>query len=231
MPRPTYELKFVGLGRANQIFSLGIEPLLDSMKVVYSAATVLIFIFAFCLVTIGVMPRSKAEEKFTSAGPMNCSDGWRITGYYTPVETDFTGTETREIEIRGVGKETFNSEFLQTIFDDDEGYGEWYLGNYNGRWHKSDAPLDANDKPLELNTVAVDNEYIPSGSIVSIPDLPGDLGKLEFKSNDVGVSVHGKHIDVYTGEGHDARRRMYRFTYEGDGKGLQRVCFSSTPGR
>ena len=165
----------------------------------------------------------------------NCSDGWRITGYYTPIETDFNNGTTTEIEIRGVGKESFNAEFLRTIFDTGKGYGEgwgkthfgWYLGNYNGRWHKADAPLDANDRPLQTNTIAVDKSVIPAGSLVTIPDLPGDLGKLEFKSNDVGVSVHGKHIDVYTGEGRDARRRMYRFTYEEEDQDLQRVCFTT----
>jgi 3D (Asp-Asp-Asp) domain-containing protein len=163
----------------------------------------------------------------------DCSDGWRITGYYTPVETDFASAESREIEIRGIGKQTFDADFLRAVFDDDKGYGEgwgktrfgWYLGNYNGRWHKADAPLDANDKPLEANTVAVDNDVVPNGSTVEIPGLPGDLGQEKFRSDDVGVSVHGKHIDVYTGEGRDARRRMYRVTYEADGKGLTRVCF------
>jgi 3D (Asp-Asp-Asp) domain-containing protein len=165
---------------------------------------------------------------------MSCSDGWRITGYYTPIETDFTGTEVREIDVRGLGRESFNSEFLKTVFNEDEGYGEgwgktrmgWYLGYYKGRWHKADAPLDAHDNPLRPDTVAVDNHVIPLGSLVTIPNLPGDLGKLQFLSNDVGTSVHGKHIDVYTGEGRDARRRMYRFTYEEDDKGLQRVCYS-----
>ena len=163
----------------------------------------------------------------------NCSDGWRITGYYTPVETDFASGETREIDIRGVGTETFDAGFLRAIFDDDKGYGEgwgktrfgWYLGNYNGGWHKADAPLDANDKPLEANTVAVDNEFIPRGSTVEIPELPGDFGQAKFRSNDVGVSVHGKHIDVYTGEGREARRRMYEVTFEDDDRGLTRVCF------
>jgi hypothetical protein len=63
---------------------------------------------------------------------------------------------------------------------------------------------------------------------VEIPDLPGDLGKLQFKSTDVGVTVHGKHVDVYTGEGREARRKMWRFTYEDDedGKGLTRVCYA-----
>lgn len=186
------------------------------------------------------MARSKEQSTIPADTKMNCSDGWRITGYYTPIETEFSTPETREIEIQGPNrttiKESFNAEFLKTIFDDDQGFGEgwgktrfgWYLGNYNGGWHKADAPLDANDKPLKPDAVAVDRSVIPAGSTVIIPDLPGDLGKLVFESTDVGVSVHGKHIDVYTGEGREARRRMYTFTYEDqdeNDKGLTRVCF------
>ncbi len=184
--------------------------------------------------TVTADPPAADEAGYASTfEPSNCSNGWRITGYFTPVETDYKSSEVREIEIRGLGKESFNADFLKTVFDDNEGFGEgwgktrfgWYLGEYRGKWHKADAPLDANDKPLEANTVAVDPGFIPAGSLVTIPDLPGDLGQIEFKSNDVGVSVHGKHIDVYTGEGRNARRRMWRFTYEEDDKGLQRVCF------
>jgi 3D (Asp-Asp-Asp) domain-containing protein len=76
-----------------------------------------------------------------------------------------------------------------------------------------------------VNTVAVDNDVIPDGSTVQIPGLPGEWGQQKFKSNDVGVSVHGKHIDVYTGEGRDARRRMWQVTFEEEDKGLTRVCF------
>ncbi len=196
-------------------------------RVVFAIAIVFVLI-----VVAGKLASSPARAAVDVLG--NCSDGWRITGYYTPIETDFTGDLTPEVDIRGGGTEKFNADFLRTIFDDDQGFGEgwgktrfgWYLGKYNGFWHKADAPMDANDKPLEPNTVAVDNSIIPAGSLVNIPGLPGDLGKLEFKSNDVGVSVHGKHIDVYTGEGREARRKMYSYTYEEDDKGLQRVCFS-----
>ncbi|HYJ92498.1 MAG TPA: 3D domain-containing protein [Pyrinomonadaceae bacterium] len=200
-----------------------------------------VLLVTIVLLVLGIVATAKYETPTVnaSAGKVNCSDGWRITGYYTPVEDDFTTPETREVEIRGLGretfKETFNADFLRTIFDDDKGYGEgwgktrfgWYLGNYNGGWHKADAPLDANDKPLQADAVAVDRSVIPAGSTVTIPDLPGDLGKLVFKSTDVGVSVHGKHIDVYTGEGREARRKMWQFTYEDDedGKGLTTVCF------
>jgi 3D (Asp-Asp-Asp) domain-containing protein len=191
---------------------------------------------ALVIVILTVSVFASRPENKVPATAVNCSNGWRITGYYTPIETEFNTTQTREIEINGAGKESFNAEFLQVIFNDDQGFGEgwgktrfgWYLGNYDGGWHKADAPLDAHDKPLQPDTVAVDNAVVPIGSTLTIPDLPGDLGKLEFKSTDVGVSVHGKHVDVYTGEGREARRRMWQFTYEDDedGRGLTRVCFS-----
>ena len=201
-----------------------------------------VLLVTFVLIVFGIKSMASHEVPSVSAAPpsVNCSDGWRITGYYTPIETDYTSTDTREIEVRGPGRETlkesFNADFLKTVFDDNEGFGEgwgktrfgWYLGEYNGHWHKADAPLDANDHPLEPDAVAVDRSVVPAGSIVTIPDLPGDLGKLQFKSTDVGVTVHGKHIDVYTGEGREARRKMWRFTYEDDpdgGKGLTRVCY------
>ena len=205
------------------------------MKAAVLLVTLLILVFGIIAIA-----RNEAPTGSVSAANFNCSDGWRITGYYTPIETDYTSTGTREIEIYGpnreISKESFNVDFLNTVFNDNEGFGEgwgktrfgWYIGEYNGRWHMADAPLDANDKPLQPDAVAVDRSVIPAGSTVTIPDLPGDLGKLVFKSTDVGVTVHGKHVDVYTGEGRDARRRMWQFTYEDDpdgGKGVTRVCY------
>lgn len=201
-----------------------------------------VLLVIFLLLGFGIVALTGRDFPTVNASATNfsCSDGWRITGYYTPIETDYTSTETREIDVYGpnreVFKESFNTDFLNTVFNDNEGFGEgwgktrfgWYIGEYNGRWHKADAPLDADDKPLQPDAVAVDRSVIPAGSIVTIPELPGDLGKLTFESTDVGVSVHGKHVDVYTGEGREARRRMYLFTYEDqdeNDKGLTRVCF------
>ncbi len=83
---------------------------------------------------------------------------------------------------------------------------------------------DASDSSLKANSVAVDNLLIPNGSIVKIPNLPGEYGKETFIANDVGVTVHGKHIDVYTGEGKEAERKMDHKTFE-DKDDLQRVCY------
>ncbi|MGI8467364.1 MAG: 3D domain-containing protein [Pyrinomonadaceae bacterium] len=160
------------------------------------------------------------------------SDGWRITGYFTPIETDYNSGETREVEIKNFGREKFDTEFLDTVFDENKGFGEgwgktrfgWYLGNYDGAWHKSDAPLDANNSPLRTNSVAVDNDLIPNDSKVEIPGLPDGFGEMTFIANDVGVTVHGKHIDVYCGEGKDAEQEMYHVTFE-DKDNLMRVYF------
>ena len=208
-------------------------------------AGALLFSVVFLLFGMSAVTKHVSSTSDSSGANFNCSDGWRITGYYTPVETDFKDGDMREVEVYGARgetfKESFNAEFLKVVFDDNEGFGEgwgktrfgWYIGEYRGRWHKADAALDASDHPLQPDTVAVDRSVIPAGSTVTLPDLPGDLSKLTFKSTDVGVTVHGKHVDVYTGEGRDARRKMWRFTYEDDedGKGLTRVCFEPPAAR
>ena len=60
-------------------------------------------IIILAAVIFGFTPISRSSDSVpVDARPVAsdpvCSDGWRITGYYTPVESDFTGTETREIE-------------------------------------------------------------------------------------------------------------------------------------
>lgn len=161
-----------------------------------------------------------------------CSDGWKITGYFTPIETDYTSKETIEVDIEDAGKMSFNAEFVKVVFNEEKGFGEgwgktrfgWYLGNYDGTWHKSADPLDSNNTALDASSIAVDNAVIPFGSVVRMPGLPGPNGERLFLANDVGVTVHGKHIDIYTGEGKVAEREMYRVTFE-DEDNLQRVCF------
>ena len=195
----------------------------------------LIILFSVLLPALGM---NEAHKKMSKRDLLNgsipeCSEGWRITGYFTPVETDYESTETSEIEIKGIGALSFNAEFLNIVFNEDDGFGEgwgktrfgWYVGKYNGAWHKSDAPLDAHDAPLLPNSIAVDPHLIPNGSVVQIPGLPHGFGDIKFIGNDVGVTVHGKHIDIYTGEGKAAGRLMRSVTFE-DEHELQHVCFT-----
>ena len=194
-----------------------------------------IYFGLFITIGVAVVPlifESKQSE-IKGASIPNCSDGWRTTGYFTPIETDYKTEPLTEVEIKDVGKMSFNADFVRVVFDEEQGFGEgwgrtrfgWYLGNYNGAWHKSSDALDANNSPLKANSVAVDNSLIPNNSVVTIPNLPGDWSRTQFIANDVGVTVHGKHIDIYTGEGKDAESAMYRVTFE-DPENLQRVCFT-----
>jgi 3D (Asp-Asp-Asp) domain-containing protein len=163
-----------------------------------------------------------------------CSDGWRTTGYFTPVETEYSSSGSTQVDVKGVGTVTLNTEFVSIVFNEEKGFGEgwgktrfgWYVGKYAGEWHKSSAPLDAHDSPLTPNSVAVDPSLIPKYSVVRIPDLPRPFADIDFVSTDVGVTVHGKHIDIYTGEGLKAAKMMYAVTFE-DPAELQRVCFAT----
>jgi len=194
----------------------------------------IIFFIAAAMVSL-----TNTESRFSTNEPANYSEGWRITGYFTPIETDYDSGKKTEVDVVGVGKMSLDSDFVKVIFDNEVGFGEgwgktrfgWYLGNYSDSWHKSSDPLDANNSPLRQNSIAVDNKLIPNNSIVTIPGLPGDYGKKQFIANDVGVSVHGKHIDIYTGEGKEAQREMYRVTFEDETHDLQRVCFEPPNGK
>ena len=49
-------------------------------------------------------------------------------------------------------------------------------------------------------TVAVDPDFIPLGTLIYIEDLGF------FKADDIGGGVKGWHVDIYVGEGSDARK-------------------------
>lgn len=194
---------------------------------------VLGILFAVGILGVVLIVENRSTETVAAALP-TCSDGWRITGYFTPIESDYMRGQMTEIEIKDVGKMSFNADFVRVIFDEEQGFGEgwgksrfgWYLGNYGGEWYKASDPLDANNSPLKANSIAVDNTLVPNNSVVTIPNLPGEWTRTQFIANDVGVTVHGKHIDVYTGEGKTAETAMYQVTFE-EPENLQRVCFTA----
>lgn len=142
-----------------------------------------------------VVSENPPETKPQEGG---CSDGWRITGYFTPVEAEYDTREEFEAEVRveGWGLEL------------DGGYTAWY----GGAWHSGDAALDSLGNELNLNTVAVDTDIISHGSKISIPGLPGEYGERVYAARDVGYAVLGKHIDVFTGEGLEALEEAYSIT-------------------
>jgi len=150
----------------------------------------------------------------------NCSPGWKITGFYTPLETDYKSSKRTLVDIEQNGKTLLNSEFVEKVMI--EGWGKttqnWYLGFYSGNWHKSEQPLNSLGQPLSIGQVAVDTNNIPKGSLISIPSIQGAFKNIEFIAVDVGSAIIDQHIDIYTGEGEQAKYKTWNVT------GIHQVC-------
>jgi 3D (Asp-Asp-Asp) domain-containing protein len=153
---------------------------------------------------------------------MNCSNGWRITGYYTPLETDFHGAP-QQITVQGQGTDSFPGDFLAGV--QMEGWGQtrhgWFLGYYAKKYTSADAPQSARGRPLAVGSLAVDKNEIPFGSSVRIPGLPAPWNNQLFVADDVGSMINQKHVDVYCGTGASAQAQTMRITGNN-----QRLCQS-----
>lgn len=165
------------------------------------------------------MPNAAIPASSSSFGMGQCSDGWYITGYFTPHESDYSGPE-ESVMVQGAPY-AFNAAFLKEIKT--EGWGKTRLGNYIGHyddsWHFSDAAMDANGKALKEDAIAIDPDVIGFNKKVTIPTLPLGWGEKIFVTSDIGWGVRGKHIDVYTGEGTAAQEVTFTITGQN-----QRVC-------
>lgn len=159
-----------------------------------------------------------------------CSRGWELTGYFTPVEKDYSGT-AQFIKVQGVGEEAFAESFLKAVKM--EGWGRtrfgWYLGFFSNAFHKAAFAQDALGQPLVIGSVAVDRNEIPFKRQLTLPDLPGDWGKSVYTAVDVGGAINKKHIDIYCGEGAAAEKLTSKLTIKsGDAEfpNLAQVCFA-----
>ena len=155
-----------------------------------------------------------------------CSSNWKVTGFYTPLESEFDSKATESIRVEKSQTLLFNSKFIAAVKI--EGWGKtrfgWYLGFYNDRWHKSSYALNAVGQPLEIGAIAVDKDFLSFGSRLVIPSVQDQLNISEFIAVDVGSGVRKRHIDIYTGEGQEARRRSYAVT------GQHQVCLLGKKG-
>ncbi len=152
------------------------------------------------------------KQKESSLTRENCSSDWYITGYFTPVESDYSGDFIR-IAFDDYTKH-FRSDFLADVKI--EGWGKTRLGDYVGWYdnslHLSDAALDMHGDELLVEFVAVDTDLIEQKTKLSIPTLPSPWNELLFTASDIGPSIKGKHIDVFTGEGKQAELETFRIT-------------------
>jgi 3D (Asp-Asp-Asp) domain-containing protein len=167
------------------------------------------------LLVIPVLITSCSTQK------INCLLNWKTTGFYTPISEDFAQQFNKRIAVKKHKSVKFNSKFLKTVKL--EGWGKtrfgWYLGYYSNQWHKSNHPLNAMGHPLKIGAIAVDNNMINKNTLVNISSIQNVLGINQFHAVDVGSAIKNKHIDIYTGEGDNARKLSYKVT------GKHQVCF------
>ena len=147
------------------------------------------------------------EDVFTS-----CTEEWYTTGYHTPVESDYSG-EFIPIIIDDTERE-FRQDFVDKVTVN--GWGKTlagdYLGWYDNSFHLDSNALDSEGNVLTVGIVAVDPTLIEPNSSLIIPTLPDPWNKVIFQSSDVGDSIIGKHIDVFTGEGGAAEQETFQIT-------------------
>ncbi|MGN6622943.1 MAG: polysaccharide deacetylase family protein [Candidatus Nitrosocosmicus sp.] len=143
-----------------------------------------------------------------------CTTGFTVTGYYTPIESDYSGHKKTKISIIGLGKREFNADFLNDVKI--EGWGKtnqgWYIGYDNGIWSNSTSALNSNGQPLSKGSAAVDHNVIPNEKQFTISTILSPYNSEIFFANDIGNAITGKHVDVYTGEGRTAGIETLKIT-------------------
>ena len=177
---------------------------------------IIFIVLSVILITISIIPvfsqSQTTSDVDTQSITQNCSDGWYITGYFLPIEIDYS-SKTIPILIDGKAY-SFKSDFVNEVKI--QGWGKTisgeYLGSYDGKFYFNNTPLDSLGNNLVVGSIAVDPQIIKPGTKIIIPTLLQPWNQTVFDSNDVGPAIIGKHIDVYTGEGLGARKEAFRIT-------------------
>jgi len=152
------------------------------------------------------------EKQETRQKLLSCDSGWYFTGYFTPVESDYS-KKLVNIFVDNTMKQ-YRADFINDVRI--EGWGRTlqgdYLGWYNNEYHLGSMPLDYFGNRLEVGTVAVDPLIIKPKSELYSPSLQSPWDSLVFLATDSGPGVKGKHIDVFTGEGLEAKFETNKIT-------------------
>ena len=176
---------------------------------------IILTVLAVTLITVSIIPafsQSQITSDSNTSSTQMCSDGWHITGYFLPLEIDYS-SKMSPIIIDGK-VHSFKVDFVNEVKI--QGWGKTvsgeYLGSYDGKFYLSSTPLDSLGNNLVVGSIAVDPQIIKRGTKITIPTLPEPWNMAVFNSNDVGPAIIGKHIDVYTGDGLGARKEAFRIT-------------------
>ena len=181
--------------------------------------------FLISIFQIPVLEKSYSEDETIFDVEFNsCTSDWNITGYFLPLESDYSG-KLIEISV-GEGNQSYVADFVDVIRI--EGWGRTNAGNYLGwygdSYHIADTSLDSQGGDLVVGTIAVDASLIEPGSKLTIPTLPEPWNSIIFSALDEGPSIIGKHIDVFTGEGINAEKETFRITSSDNS-----VCIETKP--
>lgn len=159
-----------------------------------------------------IYPAQKLDVNPLLAGKA-CTDGWRVTGYFTPLEEDYAGTGTVDV-LTDEGTRTFYKGFVDQVMV--QGSGKTVAGDYLGHWggafHVSSQPGTSSGLLAQVGRVATDTDLVPYFTKMAIPLLPEPWNEMVFTAADTGPGVIGKHVDIYTGLGLDAREEAFRIT-------------------
>jgi 3D (Asp-Asp-Asp) domain-containing protein len=191
-----------------------------SVFAILAAALVLISLTLYGIET------SQESEVSSFLGLLNlganyeCSNGWLVTGYFTPVESDYEGERVKVTVVDPQGTES-QRVFYKTFLEDVtiEAFGKSLNGDYIGtfssgeEWHSRTNDVDAvGDDLIAGKTIAVDPDLISIGTKITIATLPEPWARYSYVASDEGGGVQGKHIDVFTGEGEEAKQRTTKIT-------------------
>ena len=156
------------------------------------------------------------QQEFKIGEFIDYSSGWKVTGYYVPLEADYSG-EFVTINIDGESRE-FRQDFVDSIKL--EGWGKTlsgdYLGWYSNSFHINSNAVNVDGNPLTVGIVAVDTAIVDPNSNLIIPTLPDPWNDFVFLSSDVGSGVDQRHVDVFTGVGIAAEQETFRITGNGN---------------
>ncbi len=95
-----------------------------------------------------------------------------MTAYFTPIESDYAGTETTTI-MTDEGERTYYKGFVDEIMRQGSGKtndGD-YLGYWGGGYHISGEPRGSSGMVMQIGYVATDTSVIPYFTMIAIPYL------------------------------------------------------------
>lgn len=161
---------------------------------------------------------------------LTCSSGWRVTGYFCPLESEYPDVTKRVNTDKG--SRVFRTEFLYHV--ETEGWGETiigdYLGFYSNSYHIATEPLDSQGNVLQLDTAAVDPRIIPFGTRFKVSSLAPAYRDMIYVARDIGlqqtgsVGVFDYSVDLYMGVGKIAEQKTFDVTGSN-----QVLCMLSDP--